>query len=83
MNRGIMIFLVASVVCFVATYLPKYIERHKAVQEVKSVRSEQKQEAKRSRQKPIRGGVKMSALIEEFKKEHFEIIEALKEVMPL
>ena len=83
MNRGIMIFLVASVVCFVATYLPKYIERHRAVQEVKSVRSEQKQEAKRNHQKLIRGGVKMSALIEEFEKEHFEIIEALKEVKEL
>jgi len=83
MNRGIMIFLVASVVCFVATYLPKYIKRHKTLQEVKSIRSEQKQEAKRNRQKPIRGGVKMSALIEEFKKDHFGIIEALKDVKDL
>ena len=47
MKRGIKIFLAASVVCFVATYLPKYIERHKDLQEIKSESSEQKQEAKR------------------------------------
>ena len=47
MNRGIKLFLAASVVCFVATYLPKYIDRHKDLQEIKSESSEQKQEDKR------------------------------------
>ena len=83
MKRSIKIFLVLSALSFVATILPKYIERQKALQKIKSVRSEQKQEAKRNHQKLLMGGVKMSTLIEGFKKEHFEILEALKEVKEL
>lgn len=83
MKRSVKIFLLLSALSLVATVLPKYIERQKALQKSKSVRSEQKQENKRNYQKLLRGGVKMSALIEEFKREHSEIIEALKEVKEL
>ncbi len=40
-------------------------------------------EVRRNYQKPLRGGVNVSALIEEFKKEHSRIIEAFKEVKEL
>jgi hypothetical protein len=83
MKRSIKIFLVLSALSLVATLLPKYIERHKYLQKSKSVRSEHNLEAKRNHQKPLMGGVKMSALIEGFKKEHFEILEALNEVKEL
>ncbi len=47
MKRSILIFLVLSAVSFVATLLPKYIERNKFLQTKGSARSEQKQEARR------------------------------------
>ncbi len=46
MKRSVLILLVFSAISFVATLLPKYIERNKILQGIKSVRSEQKQEAK-------------------------------------
>ena len=52
MKRSVLIFLVLSAVSLVATLLPKYIERNKALQEIKGVRSEQKQEAERRLRDP-------------------------------
>ena len=46
MKRSVLILLVLSAISFVATLLPRYIERNKLLQGIKSVRSEQKQEAK-------------------------------------
>jgi len=46
MKRSVLILLVFSAISFVATILPRYIERNKSLQESMSARSEQKQEAK-------------------------------------
>ncbi len=46
MKRSVLILLVFSAISFAATLLPRYIERNKSLQELMSVRSEQKQEAK-------------------------------------
>jgi hypothetical protein len=46
MKRSVLIFLVFSAISLVATLLPKYLDRNKFLQGIKSVRSEQKQDAK-------------------------------------
>ena len=46
MKRSVLILLVFSAISFVATLLPRYIERNKSLQGLMNVRSEQKQEAK-------------------------------------
>ncbi len=45
MKRSVLILLVLSAISFVATLLPRYIERNKSLQELMNIRSEQKQEA--------------------------------------
>jgi hypothetical protein len=52
MKRSVLIFLVFSVISFVATLLPRYLERSKSLQELRSVRLEQEQEAKRKLSDP-------------------------------
>ena len=47
MKRSVLILLVFSAISFVATLLPRYLERNKLLQGIKSVSSRQKQEAKR------------------------------------
>ncbi len=46
MKRSVLILLVFSAISFVATLLPRYLERNKLLQGIKSVRSEQAQEVK-------------------------------------
>ncbi|MCR4343489.1 MAG: hypothetical protein NUV44_01885 [Candidatus Scalindua sp.] len=46
MKRSVLIFLIFSAISLVATLLPKYLDRNKFLQGIKSVRSEQKQDAK-------------------------------------
>ena len=46
MKRSVLILLVFSAISFVATLLPRYLERNKLLQGIKSVGSEQKQEVK-------------------------------------
>ncbi|MDP6924844.1 MAG: hypothetical protein R2568_05660 [Candidatus Scalindua sp.] len=46
MKRSVLILLVFSAISFVATLLPRYLERNKLLQGIKSVRSEQEQEVK-------------------------------------
>ncbi len=47
MKRSVLIFLVFSATSLVATLLPKYLDRNKFLQGIKSVRSDQEQETKR------------------------------------
>ena len=46
MKRSVLILLVFSAISLVATLLPRYLERNKALQELMSTRPEQKQQAK-------------------------------------
>ena len=48
MKRSVLILLVFSAISLVATFLPRYLERNRSLQELMSNRSEQKQEAKPS-----------------------------------
>ncbi len=74
MKRSVLILLVFSAISFVATLLPRYIERNKSLQELMSVRSEQKQETKSGVNNPNHRNESMLL----FMKREVEEIERLK-----
>ncbi|KHE93470.1 MAG: hypothetical protein K8F52_15180 [Candidatus Scalindua rubra] len=74
MKRSVLIFLVFSAISLVATLLPKYLDRNKFLQGIKSVRSEQKQDAKSGLNDPGNGNDSMLL----FMRREVEEIERLK-----